>query len=92
MPVYVLILAHLWVLARLPTWLHGAGVTLAVLSSGLHLAAPWLVRGSPGAAWLLPVSGVAMLGVLGVMAIVPTIDMWLPPVRRGPKAPESDEG
>lgn len=91
-PVYVLILAHLWVLARLPTWLHGAGVTLAVLSSGLHLAAPWLVRGSPGAAWLLPVSGVAMLGVLGVMAIVPTIDMWLPPVRRGPKAPEADEG
>ena len=81
-PVYVLILAHLWVLARMPSWLHAAGVVLGVLSSGLHLAAPWIVRGSPSTAALVPVSGALMLIVLSIMAIVPTIDMWLPQVRR----------
>lgn len=81
-PVYVLILAHLWVLARMPSWLHATGVVLGVLSSGLHLAAPWIVRGSPSTAALVPVSGALMLIVLSIMAIVPTIDMWLPQVRR----------
>jgi hypothetical protein len=90
-PVYVLILAHLWVLARLPSWLHGAGVAAAIVTSGLHMAAPWLVRSAPPLAWLMPVSGAAMLVVLGAMSIVPTVDMWLPPVRRGPKATDPDE-
>lgn len=90
-PVYVLILAHLWVLARLPVWLHGAGVVAAIATSGLHMAAPWLVRGAPSAAWLMPVSGAAMLVVLGTMCIVPTVDMWLAPVRRGPRGGEPDE-
>jgi hypothetical protein len=52
-----------------------------IATSGLHLGAPWIVRDAPPRAWLVPVSGVAMLVVLGLMAIVPTIDMWLP--RRG---------
>lgn len=83
-PVYVLILAHLWLLARMPAWLHSAGVVASVLVSALHLAAPWLVRGHAELASLVPVSGVGMLVVLGVVAAVPTVDMWLPrTVRRG---------
>lgn len=82
-PVYVLILAHLWLLARLPSWLHQTGVALSVLVSGLHLAAPWLVRSQPSLAFLVPVSGAAMLLVLGVVAVVPAVDMWLPRPRRG---------
>ncbi|WP_437961672.1 hypothetical protein WME76_19905 [Sorangium sp. So ce119] len=90
-PVYVLILAHLWLLARLPSWLHTAGVVAAVVASGLHMAAPWLVRGAPGAAALMPVSGVAMLLSLGAMAVVSTVDMWLPRrSRRGDAAPPAD--
>jgi hypothetical protein len=77
-PVYVLILAHLWLLAKLPIWLQNAGAAFAVFTSGLHIAAPWIVRDSPGLAWLMPVSGIAMLLTLGVMAVVATIDMWLP--------------
>ncbi|XXY50619.1 hypothetical protein WME91_05685 [Sorangium sp. So ce269] len=87
-PVYVLILAHLWLLARLPPWLHTAGVVAAVAASGLHIAAPWLIRGAPGAAALMPISGVAMLLSLGAMAVVSTVDMWLPRrSRRGEASP-----
>jgi hypothetical protein len=83
-PVYVLILAHLWLLARLPAWLHTAGVVASVAASALHLAAPWLARGSPSAAALMPISGVAMFATMGAMAAVSTVDMWLPRrLRRG---------
>ncbi|WP_437719984.1 hypothetical protein [Sorangium sp. So ce861] len=90
-PVYVLILAHLWLLARLPAWLHTGGVAAAVVTSGLHIAAPWLIRSAPGAAALMPISGVAMLLSLGAMAVVSTVDMWLPRRwRRGEAAPLDD--
>ncbi len=84
-PIYVLVLAHLWLLAKLPLWLQHAGVVAAVATTGLHIAAPWLVRGSAGMAILMPISGVAMLLTLGGMAVVTTIDMWLPQ----PAAPPS---
>ena len=77
-PIYVLVLAHLWLLAKLPLWLQHAGVVAAVTTAALHIAAPWLVRGSAGLAVLMPISGVAMLLTLGGMAVVTTIDMWLP--------------
>jgi hypothetical protein len=90
-PVYVLILAHLWLLARLPSWLHTAGVAAAVVTSGLHIAAPWLIRSAPGAAALMPISGVAMLLSLGAMAVVSTVDMWLPRRSRRGEAAPADE-
>jgi hypothetical protein len=80
-PVYVLILAHLWLLAKIPPWLQASGVVASVITSALHVAAPWIVRGRPGASALMPISGAAMLITLSVIALVPTIDMWLP--RRG---------
>lgn len=83
-PVYVLILAHLWLLAKIPPWLQSSGVAASVIVSALHVAAPWLVRGRPGASALMPISGAAMLITLSVIALVPTIDMWLP--RRGRRA------
>ena len=88
-PIYVLVLAHLWLLAKLPLWLQHAGVVAAVLTSGLHIAAPWLIRGSAGAAVLMPISGVAMLLTLGGMAVVTTIDMWLPQPAPPPSPPAS---
>lgn len=86
-PVYVLILAHLWLLAKLPSWLHASGVVASVITSALHVAAPWIVRGRPGASALMPISGAAMLITLSVIALVPTIDMWLP--RRGRRVDET---
>ena len=52
-PVYVLILAHLWLLAKVPPWAQHAGVVAAVVASGLHVAAPWIVRGRPALAFLM---------------------------------------
>jgi len=77
-PVYVLVLAHLWLLARVPPWAQHAGVVAAVLTSGLHLAAPWIVRGRPALAFLMATSGLAMLVTLGALALGAMIDMWLP--------------
>lgn len=77
-PIYVLVLAHLWLLAKIPSWLQITGIVAAIASTGLHMAAPWLVRGHAGLAWLMPISGVSMGLTLGAMAIVSAIDMWLP--------------
>jgi hypothetical protein len=82
-PVYVLVLAHLWLLARVPPWAQHAGVVAAVLTSALHIAAPWIVRGRPALAFLMATSGLAMLVTLGVLALGAMIDMWLP----NPKPP-----
>ncbi|HVY49293.1 MAG TPA: hypothetical protein VHB21_25555 [Minicystis sp.] len=81
-PVYVLILAHLWLLAKIPSWAQTGGVVAAVVTSALHVAAPWIVRGRPALAPLMGASGAAMLLCLGLMAAVATIDMWLPRTRR----------
>ncbi len=77
-PVYVLIIAHLFLLARIPVRIQLTGTALAIVTSGLHIAAPWIVRNSPGLAFLMPVSGAAMLVTLGLMALVATVDMWMP--------------
>jgi hypothetical protein len=77
-PVYVLVLAHLWLLAKIPPWLQTAGVVAAVAASGLHIAAPWIARGRPGLAFLVGTSGAAMLLTLGAIAVVSMVDMWLP--------------
>jgi hypothetical protein len=82
-PVYVLVLAHLWLLAKVPVWAQNLGVVAAVAASGLHIAAPWIVRGRPGLTFLVGSSGLAMLGALGLLAVGSTIDMWLP----NPKPP-----
>jgi hypothetical protein len=78
MPLYVLVLAHLWLLAKIPSWLQNAGVVLAVGTTGLHLAAPWLARGRPALAFLVGSSAASMLVVLAVIALWSMIDMWLP--------------
>jgi len=37
-PLFVLVIAHLWMLAKVPLWAQNAGVVLAVATSGLHSA------------------------------------------------------
>jgi hypothetical protein len=85
-PVYVLILAHLWLLAKVPAWAQHAGVGAAIVTSGLHVAAPWIVRGRPALAFLMGSSGLAMLVSLGVIGLGAMIDMWLPAGRPPPGA------
>ena len=77
-PVYLLILAHLWLLVRMRALFHLLGVGSGIFFSGLHMAAPWILRSAPNQVWLMPLSGTCMLVTMLVLAIVPTVDMWLP--------------
>ena len=77
-PIYVLVLAHLFLMTRLPSWIHTTAIATAVGSSGIHIAGPWIVRGHPALAFLMPVSAILMLITLALIGIVTAIDMWLP--------------
>src|SRR5205814_10284677 len=62
-PVFLLIIAHLFMLTGLSVRTKSFFIAAAWLSSLLHLAAPWLIRyASPRLAWLYPSSG-ALMGV-----------------------------
>lgn len=79
MPLFFLVIAHLFVLAGLRQAVTVPFVLVGALAIGAHIAAPWLIRSSPtGWAWLMPCSGVAMLGSLGGMALISLVVMWWP--------------
>jgi hypothetical protein len=83
-PVFLLIIAHLFMLTGAPgkAWWIGGGW----LSSLVHLAAPWLIRyQSPAWSVLYPISGSAMALTLTVMTAWPIIAMW----RRAPARDEA---
>ena len=76
-PVFLLIIAHLFMLTGLSTRWKSIWIAGGWLSSLLHLAAPWLVRyGSAGWSFLYPLSGAAMALTLSVMTAYPIIVMW----------------
>jgi hypothetical protein len=39
----------------------------------------------------MPISGIAMLATMGLMAVVPAVDMWLPRRARRPGAGTDDD-
>lgn len=84
MPVYLMILAHLFMLSRLGTRAKVVWITLATLSVALHMAAPWFARsGAPGSKAFYALSGALLMLTFLVLAVVPLVEMWLP------KAPEA---
>ncbi len=89
MPLFFLVIAHVFVLIGLPPRLTGAVVGVAALAIGAHIAAPWLIRDvSPSWSPLLAISGIAMLISLGGMAIVSLVALWRPvPPTAGPDEP-----
>jgi len=87
-PVFLLIIAHLFMLTGLSTRTKATWVALGWLSSLLHLAAPWLIRfASPAWHLLYPISGALMTVSLGIMTVYPIVVMWLP---RPPKPGKDD--
>lgn len=83
-PVFLLILAHLFVLTGLGSRTKVTMVAGAFGSSLVHLGAPWLVRyGSSAWAPLFGVSGALMALTLTFMTAYPIYAMWVP--RREPE-------
>ena len=78
-PVFLLIIAHLFMLTGLSPTAKAAWIVAAWLSALLHLAAPWLVRyGSASLAWTYPLSGALMAISMTMLTVYPMIVMWRP--------------
>jgi hypothetical protein len=78
-PVFLLIIAHLFMLTGLSSTAKTVWIATGWLAAFVHLLAPWLIRYG-GAMWSFtyPVSGAAMGLALGVMTVYPLIVMWMP--------------
>jgi len=79
MPVYLMILAHLFMLSRLQQRAKLAWISAGTLAVILHIAAPWLSRsGSAGSTAFYAASGALLFVSFGVMCMVPLYEMWTP--------------
>ncbi|NOY93372.1 MAG: hypothetical protein GXP55_19480 [Deltaproteobacteria bacterium] len=79
MPVYLLILSHLFMLGRSRKSLKVAVIAASSVGTALHILAPWAAAGSWPAANLLYASSGILLGVgLSWMCLVPLWEMWSP--------------
>jgi hypothetical protein len=77
-PVFLLIIAHLFMLTGLSSTAKLVWIALGWSSSLLHLAAPWLIRyGGAGWSFSYPLSGALMAVALTVMTVYPIVVMWL---------------
>lgn len=79
MPVFLLILSHLFMLSRAGRVTKGVWIGLGSLATALHVAAPWLVAsGSSGSTIVYAVSGATLVVSYGVMGLGPLWEMWRP--------------
>jgi hypothetical protein len=77
MPVYLLILSHMYMLSRSRKRAKVAWVALGSFGTLLHIAAPWMVaHGCAGALLSYAVSGAFLLVSYVVMSVVPLWEMW----------------
>jgi hypothetical protein len=95
-PVFLLILTHLFMLTALSARSKLLWITLGWLTGTLHILAPWLVRyGGPRLASLFPLSGTGLLVSSLVLCVYPLAVMWRRPARgqrrAGPGADAVDE-
>jgi hypothetical protein len=90
MPVYLLILSHLFMLSRLEDRAKLFWIALATVSVAAHMAAPWIARnGTASARAAYGVSGAAMMVALLVLTVVPLWEMWAP-LPGGERLPPSE--
>ena len=85
MPVYLLILSHLYMLSRASSRAKALWIGGGTLGVALHVAAPWIA--ASGATWsraFYAVSGSVLAVSFLVMCIGPLVEMWgpAPPPRR----------
>ena len=77
MPVYLLILSHMYMLSRSRKQAKVAWVAAGSVGTLLHIAAPWMVaHGLAGAVASYAISGALLLVSYAVMSVVPLWEMW----------------
>lgn len=89
-PVFLLILTHLFMLTGVSGRQKILWITLGWGAGTLHIAAPWLIRwGGARLAALFPISGAIFAVATLVLTIYPVVVMWRRPRRRH-KRPHTD--
>jgi len=79
MPVYLMILSHLFMLGRGSDRSKLLWIGIGTLSTAGHIAAPWLARsGAASAAVAYGLTGSGLLVSYVVMSVVPLWEMWGP--------------
>ena len=79
MPVYMLILAHIFVVSSASARSKSVWIGIGVGSTAVHIAAPWLAAaGSAGAQVAYAVSGTGLAAAMVWMSVVPLWEMWGP--------------
>jgi hypothetical protein len=80
LPVYLMVLSHLFMLSSLGTRTKSIWITLGSLSVLLHIAAPWIARGGGAFAHAFyALSGALLAAAFLMMAAVPLWEMWRRP-------------
>lgn len=80
-PVFLLILTHLFMLTGLKARAKQLWITSGWSAATLHLGAPWLVRWSGRWSWLFPLSGGLLFLTGVVLTVYPAWVMWRAPSR-----------
>lgn len=79
MPVYLMILSHLFMLGRSSDRFKLLWIGIATLATAGHIAAPWLARsGAASSALAYGLTGSGLLLSFIVMSVVPLWEMWGP--------------
>jgi hypothetical protein len=79
LPIFLLVIAHIFMLCAMHPRIKAAVIVSGVLSSGVHMLAPWLVFwGGANWAWLMPVTGAWMTVSMLVLMLWPAWAMWRP--------------
>ncbi|MET0385660.1 MAG: hypothetical protein ABW321_06860 [Polyangiales bacterium] len=79
MPVYLMVLAHLFMLSRLSAGAKLGWIAAGTLGVALHIIAPWVARaGSAGATPFYALSGALLFVSSAVMSLVALFEMWWP--------------
>lgn len=79
MPVYLMILSHLFMLSGWSERAKLGWIGLATLSAAAHLVAPWIARSGGGFARAFYAGSGILLGVtFTLMSAVPLFEMWQP--------------
>lgn len=89
-PVFLLIIAHLFMLTGLSQRAKVTWIAAGWMAALAHLAAPWLVRyGGAGWAFTYPWSGAALAVTTTVMTLYPVWAMWFGRPERSAASPAS---
>ena len=77
MPLYLLVLGHLFLLTGVGARAKKGWISASVAGTAAHLVAPWCVHFWGAAlAWVYPISGAALLASFAVLMGVPLYEMW----------------